>query len=67
MRCVFRVEIAKRRRFQPIEKFLLKTQNAAAFKLANVTDTKNLGENETIFKGKKIKAKFFQNLRTVLI
>ncbi len=31
LRCVFRVEIAKRHRFQPIEKFLLKTQNAAAF------------------------------------
>ncbi len=43
---VFRVEIAKRCSFQPIEKFLLKTQNTAAFKLANVTATQNLGQNE---------------------
>jgi len=44
--CIFRVEITKCCSFQPIEKFLLKTQNAAAFKLANVTATQNLGQNE---------------------
>jgi len=32
--CIFRVEIAKGCSFQPIEKFLLKTQNAAAFKVS---------------------------------
>ncbi len=31
LNCVFRVEITKRCSFQLIEKFLLKTQNAAAF------------------------------------
>ncbi len=48
--CVFRVEIAKRCRFQLIEKFLLKTQNVAAFKVSQgKTATQNLGQNEIYF------------------
>jgi len=43
LHCVLRVEIAIRCSFQLIEKFLLKAQNAAAFKLANVTATQNFG------------------------
>ncbi len=50
MRCIFRVEITKLRRFQPIEKFLLKTQNVAAFKVSQrETATQNLGNKTLIF------------------
>jgi hypothetical protein len=49
---VFRVEIAKCGSFQPIEQFMLKTQNTAAnLKLANIKVTQNLGQDE-IFLGK---------------
>ena len=50
LRCVFRVEIAKRCRFHLIEKFLLKTQNVAAFKVSQrKTATENLGNKTLIF------------------
>jgi len=50
LHCVFIVEISKRCCFQLIEKFLLKTQNAAAnLTLTNVTTIQNLGQNETMF------------------